>query len=148
MKKLLFLLVAAATLFATSCKDDESNPEYIRASIDGAAFDASNIIGSVTNSFGEDLLFVNGRNSDGSFSIGFGIPTSTPVGNIAIDENDLGILFSDDSNNGFFTVGNINLTKNDASAKVLEGEFSFTATQDDDDTVIYQITGGEFRLNY
>ena len=152
MKKFLLLLFISAGLVLTSCNkdDDDGTPdEFITASIDGNAFSAATITALADNSFGEEVVFAAGVNSDASFTIGLNIPTSIPTNaTIMIDETDFGITFTDADQNAFFTVGEIELTTNDTGDDVLEGNFSFTATDDTDPSNVYEITNGEFRITY
>ena len=151
MKNLLFLIAVCTGLFFSSCKSDsDSTPEdFITASIDGSSFSAAVITAIADNSFGEEIIFISGVNSDISFTIGMNIPTSTAVNtSIAIDETDFGITFTDAAENAFFTVGTIELSNNNTSDNVLEGTFSFTATDDDDDTNVHTITDGSFKVTY
>lgn len=151
MKKLLLLLFITAGLILTSCnKDDDSAPEdFITASIDGNSFEAATIVAVSDNSFGEELVLISGTNSGASFIIGLNIPTSTPVNTtFMIDETDFAITFTDAAENAFFTVGEIELSTNNTGDDVLEGTFSFTATDDDDPSNEFEITNGEFRITY
>lgn len=150
MKKIFFLFVLCTGLGLSSCNDDESTPEeFITAMIDGSAFEANTIIAIPDNTFGEEIILIVGTNADASFKIGLNIPTSTSV-NIpqAIDATDFAITFTDAADNAFFTVGTIELSNNDTGDKVLEGTFSFTATDDDDPTSEFSITDGAFRIEY
>lgn len=151
MKNLIFLLAISAGLIFVSCKkDDDSTPEnFITASIDGDAFAATTIFAIADNSFGEELVLITGANADASFTIGLNIPTSLAINTSnVIDEFDIGITFTDAAENAFYTVGEIELSTNNTGDDVIEGTFSFTATDDDEPTSIYTITNGEFRITY
>jgi len=149
MKKILFLLALCASFTFSACNDDDALEEFMTANIDGNAFEASRIIAIGDNSLGGELVFVTGANADATFTIGLNIPTdiaeNTPL---IIGANDLGITFTDDANNAFFTVGMIELSNIDTGDKVLEGTFDFVATDDDDPTSEYSITDGAFRIEY
>jgi hypothetical protein len=152
MKNLFFLLAICTGLVFFSCNkdDDESTPEnFITATIDGNAFAATTIYAIADDTFGEELVLISGANSDASFTIGLNIPTSTPINtSIAIDETDFGINFTDTDENAFFTVGEIELSTNNTDNNLLEGIFSFTATDDSDSTNIHTVTSGNFRITY
>lgn len=151
MKNLFFLLALCAGLVFVSCgSDDDNSPveDFITAKIDGADFEAVTITAIADNSLGEELVLISGVNSDGSFTIGLNIPTSTPTGTVTIDATDFAITFTDAAENAFFTTGTLTIDTNDTEGDVLEGSFSFTATDDTDPTNVNEITEGEFRITY
>ncbi len=151
MKKLFFFLAICSGLLFAACGDDDDNTpeEFITAEIDGAAFEAVTITAIVDNTLGEPIVFATGVNADASFTIGMNIPVSTAEGTTAtIDELDLALTFTDAAENTFFTVGEFKLDTNDTDDNVMEGTFSFTATDSDDPTNVIEVSNGEFRIMY
>jgi len=150
MKKLFFLLAMCSALTFVSCKKDKEDEapipsEYMTASIDGNAFEAATFVNSVLY----ETLLSTGTNEDETFKIGLNIPLDIPINEVQdIDEFDFGITFTDPDDNAFYTVGTVELTLNDNTAKEMEGIFSFSATQDGDSTNVYQITDGAFKFTY
>ncbi len=156
MNKLtLFLLLLVGLTFA-SCSDDEATPTtpetpFITATVDGTAFAAASItaIGD-EDTFDELLVFTNGTNAAGDISIGLNIPGSVTIDETyAIDANDFGILYGTaDEEASYITVGNVTITEFDTTAKSMRGSFDFTATNFDDETEVFTVTGGEFFVEY
>ncbi len=153
MKNLFFFLLLAVTFSFVGCGDDEDDApvDFMTATINGDAFEASTVTGFSDDSFGEELVLIIGRQNSNGNAIGLNIATSLGTGSNQIAEDDFGITFSDDIDNGtsaYFTVGTINITRNDTTENVIEGSFNFTATDEDDATNIFNVTDGEFKVTY
>jgi len=153
MKNLFFFLLLSATFTLIGCggDDDDDVADFMTATIDGSGFEATTINGIADNTFGEELLLINGTQSSNSAAIGINFPTSSGTGTFAIAADDFAITFTDDilnSTDAFFTVGTLNITRNDTTENVLEGTFDFIATDEDDDTNVFNITNGEFKVTY
>ena len=121
------------------------------ATINGNAFEANIVSGSSDDSFGEELVLILGIENSTGNAIGLNVPTSIGTGSNQIAEDDFGITFNDDFANGtiaFFTVGTLNITRNDTTENVIEGDFNFTATDEDDAANIFNVTDGEFKVSY
>lgn len=147
MKKLLFLCLLGACFTLLSCGDDDEPVDFVSATINGNDFNASTVLSVSDNSFGEELVLINGTESP--ISIGLNIPTSVATNtDYPVEADDFGITFTDDGSNAFFTVGSVRLTTNNTNDNVLEGTFNFVATQDTDPANIYTVTNGEFRVTY
>ncbi len=148
MRKLFFLLALTSTFAFVSCSDDDGDTtqeNFVRAKIDGADFEAASVTFFVDNGFGEDIVFING--TEGTDEIGINIPVSSPVGTtVAIDENDISLVFTDASQAGFFTVGEMTLSTLDTSGRIVAGTFSFTAN--DGAGTMKEITEGSFYVAY
>jgi len=147
MKNLLFFLLFTTTFSLTGCGDSESDMpvDFMTATV------TTSISGFSDNTFNEELVLILGTQTSNSVSIGLNIPTSIGTGSVNITANDGGITFTDNIISGttaFFTVGSINLTRNDTTENVLEGSFNFTATDEDDDSNIFNITNGKFKVSY
>jgi len=95
------------------------------------------------------IIFMTGKETNSGDGVGLNIPISTPQ-NVAqvVDATDFGITFTDANENAFFTVGEVTVTSLDEGEKVMEGTFSFTATNDSDPTDIRVISNGSFRVIY
>jgi len=153
MKNLFFFLLFTITFSLIGCGDSEEDApaDFMTAIVNGDAFEATNVSGFSDNTFNEELVLILGTQISNSVSIGLNIPTSIGTGFLDIAADDGGITFTDDISNGttvFSTVGSINLTRNDTTENVLEGSFNFTAIDEDDATNVFNITGGEFKVNY
>ncbi len=148
MKNLFFLFAMCSALTFISCAKDKEDPEpskYMTASIDGNTFEAATISSVVSDS----IVLSTGTNEDATFTIGLNIPVDIVVNEeLIIDEFDFGITFTDVDDNIFSTVGTVELTENDAEADVLEGVFTFTATEDGNETNVHEITNGTFKFTY
>jgi len=151
MKNLFFFLLLSATFTLIGCGgDDEEVADFMTATIDGNSFEATTLTGISDNTFGEELVLILGAQRNSS-AIGLNIPSSTSLGSSVIEADDLAVTFSDDfpdGTNAFFTEGTLNITKNDTEARVLEGTFSFTATNDSDPDNVFNITNGAFKITY
>lgn len=154
MKNLFFFLLLSATFSLIGCGDDDGGEEpadFMTATIDGNGFEATTITGFADNTFGEELVLILGTQASNSQAIGLNIATSLGTGSNAFEEDDFAVTFSDDltnSTSAFFTVGTLNITRNDTTENVLEGSFNFTATNEDDSNDVYNITNGEFKVTY
>jgi len=153
MKNLFFFLLLATTFSLVSCGDDEDDVpvDFMTATVNGDAFEATTVNGFSDDSGSEELVLIIGRQSSNSNAIGLNILPSIGTGSNAVTANDLSITFSDDIDNGttaYFTEGTLNITRNDTTANVLEGTFEFTATDEDDNTNIFTVTDGEFKVTY
>lgn len=153
MKKLLFFLLLTTIFFLVGCGDNEGDApvDFMTATVNGDAFEATSVSGFSDNTFNEELVLVLGTQTSNSVSIGLNIPTSIGTGSIDVEADNGAITFTDNIISGttvFFTVGSINLTRNDTTENVLEGRFNFTAIDEDDATTVFNITNGEFKVTY
>ena len=151
MKNLFFLIALATTFTFFSCSDDDSaTPDFfVTAQINGQSFDADQIVGVGDTSFGELLVLSSGTETSTDFAIGLNLPASTALNTSQVIEmDDLAITFADADENAFFTVGQVTISSFDTDAKIMEGTFDFVATNDSDDTDIYNVTDGAFRIQY
>jgi len=153
MKNLIFLLLFTITFFLVGCGDSEDDApiDFMTATVNGNSFEASTVSGFSDNTFNEELVLILGTQNSNSVSIGLNIPTSVGTGSVDITADNNGITFTDNIISGttaFFTVGTINLTRNDTTENVLEGSFNFTATDEDDENNVFNITSGEFKVTY
>lgn len=149
--KNFFLLLFVTFSFVGCGGEDEGPADFMTATIDGNSFEATSISGISDNTFGEELVLVLGIQASNSLAIGLNIPTSVGTGSVEVAADDFAITFSDDINSGanrFFTVGTLNLTRNDTTENILEGTFNFSATNDSDSTNVFSITDGAFKVNY
>ncbi len=154
MKNVFFFLLLAATFSFVGCGDDDEDEvlaDFMTATVNGDAFEATTVSGFSDDTGSEELLLTIGTRTSDGLSIGINLLSSIGTGEFQIDRNDLGFTFSEDLNNGttaYFTEGTLNITRNDTTANVLEGSFNFTATDEDDATNIFNVTDGEFKVTY
>lgn len=149
MKKLFYLFAICFSFTLISCGgDDDANPEaFLRATIDGNAFEAATITTVSDDTFGELLILSVGENADASFKIGLNLPASLAVGTpFQIDATDLGITFTDADDNSFTTIGEVELDRNESDN--IGGTFSFVATDDSNPLNVLNITNGSFFFTY
>ncbi len=152
MKNLFFFLLLSATFSFVGCGDDDDDEpgDFMTATIDGNGFEATALIGISDNTFGEELILINGTQTSNSQAIGLNIPTSLGTGSNVIEADDFAITFADDIVSGtvaFFTEGTLNITRNDTTENVLEGTFNFVATAEDS-TSVFNIADGDFKVSY
>lgn len=155
MKNFTLILASLALMIFNGCSkggDDDNNnnnntpvrKDFVTASVSGAPF--------------EGVQFIIDYNPDNKF-VEITARSNDQITIISIfaytdGDNDLDVM---DPNEGSLILqiadevfspqnGNIKITKNDKSAKVLEGEFSFNANSDKGNS--RSVTGGKFSVKY
>lgn len=153
MKKVFFFLLLSVTVLFMSCGDNESSDpvDFMTATINGNGFEASIVTGFSDTTFGEEIILIIGKQNSNGNTIGLNIASSLGTGANEVTADSPAITFTEDLDNGtaaFFTVGTLTITKNDLTENIIEGSFNFTATDEDDELNIFNVTNGQFKVAY
>lgn len=158
MKNLTLLLLLLAGLTFISCTDDEVVPTpvvipdtpFITANINDVAFEADTITAAINNVLGEPFVFSRGVNTESTAVISFLLTTTFVVGETyQVDMTDASILYengSDDSS--YYTEGTLELSEFDTTNQMMQGTFSFVATNINNSMDVNTITNGKFYIEY
>ncbi|WP_040253584.1 hypothetical protein [Psychroserpens mesophilus] len=172
MKKITYLFILSVLLINCSGNDDSNNNNnqdpsdtFVRATIDGVSFNATGV--SLFNTINAQLienetifgLIIVGQVADESLnfrsiSIGIGgtdfnevisgLEVQSPNNQFTVE----GGYFFGDASSSRSSVSDedefIKITFIDKANQIISGEFRFLAIDDDDDSLMYNVTEGEF----
>lgn len=121
---------------------------YLRATIDGTAFEAGSLVAGVPTQTGQ--LSIIGSDSQGSSGLGLFLPSDIGPGTYSLDGSDGVSSFYSQSVSQTFQAqsGTITIIAHDQNAREISGTFTFTVTDVSDKNQSIAITAGSFLATY